>query len=92
MEEHITNGAARRLDDFTDSDGMRYKQYMFLFPGGHDSKFIRRIPVATKGMDKWAYEALLNKYETPNGARLLMEVGQVKELYNKHGSSNEQKA
>lgn len=79
MKDHIENGFARELIAHTDEDGIEYRQYEFLFPDGNSSKYIRRIPVATKEMDKYAYESLLKKYETPNGAQMLIEVNQTKE-------------
>ena len=78
MKDHIENGFARELPIFTDEDGMQYRQYEFMYPNGERSYYIRRIPIATKEMDKYGYENLLDKYETPNGARMLLEVGQVK--------------
>jgi ribosomal protein S20 len=78
MADHIENGFARELTIHTDEEGIQYRQYEFLFPSGERSFYIRRIPIAPEGMDKYGYENLLDKYETPNGARMLLEVGQTK--------------
>lgn len=66
MDQHIENGIARKISDFTDSDGQIYHQYMFCFFDGSDTNYIRRIPVGYKGQDKYVYQAILDKYETPN--------------------------
>ena len=84
MDQHIKSGYARQIENLTDEDGIEYKQYVALYPDGTDSKYIRLIPIATDKMDKWAYENLLEKYNTPNGPQALSEVGRVKKLYKKH--------
>ena len=78
MDQHIENGMARKLDDFTDEDGQKYHQYMFCDFFGCDLNYIRRIPYGTKGQDKWNYQAILDKYETPNGLQMNLEAGQMK--------------
>lgn len=57
MEHHLKSGNAILLDEtFSDSEtNIVYKQYKF------KSGTIYRIPTATKGMDKYAYEKALNK-------------------------------
>lgn len=83
MDQHIGNGAARKIEDFTDSDGRAYHQYMFSYPDGKDANYIRRIPVGRKGQDKYEYEAILKKYETPTGPQLMFEAGEVKKMRSK---------
>jgi len=78
MDQHIENGFARKMENFTDTDGQEFHQYMFTHPSGFDAKYIRRIPLGFKGQDKYAYEALLTKYETPNGLQMMLEAGQMK--------------
>lgn len=78
MDQHIENGMARKLDDFTDEDGQKYHQYMFCDFFGCDLNYIRCIPFGEKGQDKYAYEAILDKYETPNGLQMNLEAGQMK--------------
>ncbi len=85
MEQHIENGSAREINIFTEADGIKYRQYMFTYPDGSDSNYIRRIPIAND-MEKSEYESLLYKYETPTGVQMMMEAGQVKELWEKHKS------
>ena len=75
MNQHIEQEMARKIEDFTDSDGQKYHQYMFCDFFGCDVDYIRRIPFGFKGQDKWAYEALLTKYETPIGPRMMLEAG-----------------
>src|SRR3989344_151757 len=77
MDQHIENGVARKLDDFTDADGQQYHQYMFCDFFGNDLNYIRRTPFWEKGQDKWAYQATLDKYETPNGPQMMLEAGQM---------------
>lgn len=84
MDQHIENGTAKELECFTDSEGMEFRQYEFLYPDGWGAKYIRRIPVATKGMDKWGYVALIEKYQTPNGPQMMLEAGQAKQLYSEY--------
>jgi hypothetical protein len=52
MKDHIDNGFARELATHTDEEGIEYRQYEFLFPSGERSFYIRRIPIAPKGMEK----------------------------------------
>ena len=84
MDQHIDEGIARKLDDFTDVDEQKYHQYMFCDLFGCDLNYIRRIPFGTKGQDKWAYQALLDKYETPNGPKMMLEAGQMKSKKEKY--------
>jgi len=84
MKDHIDNGLALELAIHTDEEGVQYRQYEFIYPNGQRTYYIRRIPIATKGMDKYGYENLLSKYETPNGARMLLEVGQMKSEMKKY--------
>lgn len=78
MDQHIENGMAHKIHLFTDEDGQVFHQYMFHYVDGSDTNYIRRIPIAFKGQEKYTYQALLDKYETPNGVRLLLEAGQLK--------------
>lgn len=78
MDQHIENGLARKLDDFIDEDGQKYHQYMFCDFFGCDLNYIRRIPYGEKGQDKYTYQAILDKYETPNGLQMNLEAGQMK--------------
>lgn len=78
MDQHITNGMAHKIENFTDAEGQEYHQYIFHFFDGTDANYIRRIPIGDKGQDKYAYEAILTKYETPNGLQMMMEAGQLK--------------
>lgn len=78
MQDHINNGLAHRMEDFTDEDGQVYHQYMFHRANGEDAGYIRRIPVAKPGQKKYAYETLLDKYETPIGPRMMLEAGLLK--------------
>ena len=78
MGQHIDEYMARKLDDFTDDEGQQYHQYMFCDFFGCDLNYIRRIPFGKKGQDKWAYQAVLDKYETPNGPQMMLEAGQMK--------------
>lgn len=79
MERHIDQGTARKMDNFTDEDGLEYYQYMFLDPFGKDTNHIRRLPFATKGQDKYAYENLLEKNEIPtNYLRVQVEANSLR--------------
>ena len=79
MERHIDQGTARKMDNFTDEDGLEYYQYMFLDPFGKDTNHIRRLPFATKGQDKYAYENLLEKNEVPtNYLRVQVEANSLR--------------
>lgn len=91
MDNHIENGMARKLDDFTDEDGQQYHQYMFCDFFGCDMNYIRRIPFGEKGQDKYAYEALLDKYETPNGLQINIEAGQMKSRKEEYFKSEAEK-
>lgn len=85
MNQHVENGLARKLDVFTDADGQQFHQYMFCNFFGQDLNYIRRIPFGEKKQDKWAYESLLNKYETPaNFIRVMLEAGQLKSQKEEH--------
>ena len=84
MKQYVDEGYARQLDNFIDQEGMEYKQYMFVHPNGDDLNYIRRIPIATKGMEKLAYENLLDKYETPKSIRMLIEIGESKKLFERY--------
>ncbi|OHA34625.1 MAG: hypothetical protein A3A22_02100 [Candidatus Taylorbacteria bacterium RIFCSPLOWO2_01_FULL_45_34b] len=78
MDQHIDEGIARKMDDFTDADGQQFHQYMFCDLFGCDMNYIRRIPFGTKGQDKWAYQKILDTYETPNGPQMMLESGQMR--------------
>ena len=65
-------------------DGQQYHQYMFCDLFGCDLNYIRRIPFGTKGQDKWAYQALLDKHETPNDPQMMLEAGQMKSKKEKY--------
>ncbi|HRH23351.1 MAG TPA: hypothetical protein PK295_01845 [Candidatus Magasanikbacteria bacterium] len=78
MKQHIDNGFASKIEDFTDEDGQQYHQYMFQYVDGSDTNYIRRIPFGYKGQGKYEYEALLKKYETPIGVAMMLEAGQLK--------------
>jgi len=84
MNQHIENGMARKIEDFTGEDGQRYHQYAFNFFNGTDAKLIRRIPYGFPGQDKYAYEKLLDQNEVPTGPRMMLEAGQLKEEKEKH--------
>jgi hypothetical protein len=88
MERHIDQGTARKMDNFTDEDGLEYYQYMFLDPFGKDTNHIRRLPFATKGQDKYAYENLLEKNEIPtNYLRIQVETNSVRKHYDDYIAS-----
>lgn len=80
MQQHIDMGSARQLPDFTEADGQVFHQYLFLYPDGSAANYIRRIPVGFAGQDKYTYEAILKKYDTPTGPQALLEAGQVRTL------------
>lgn len=80
MDQHVENGSARKLVNHTDEDGQEWHQYMFVHFNGADSNYIRRIPVGFKGQEKYSYQAILDKYETPNGVRVMLEAGQIKKM------------
>lgn len=83
MRQHIDIGSARQLPDFTEADGQVFHQYLFSYPDGSDANYIRRIPVGFTGQDKYAYEALLKKYDTPNGPQVMLEAGDIKRIRSK---------
>lgn len=57
IANHLKSGYVKQIDDFTDEEtGIKYRQYKR--PHG----LIWRIPYATDGMDKYAYEKALNKH------------------------------
>lgn len=85
MERHIDNGTARKMDNFVDSDGQEYYQYMFIDPYGNDLNHIRRLPFATKEQERFAYESLLEKNEIPaNYMRIQIEANQLREQYDEY--------
>lgn len=91
MDQHIENGLAHKIEDFTDEDGQVFHQYLFHFVDGSDSNYIRRIPFGFKGQDKYAYEALLKKYDIPTGPQMMLEAGEYKkkrEEYLKNRADN----
>lgn len=57
IEKHLKSGYVRQIEDFTDEEtGIIYRQYK----RPHD--LIWRVPYATEGMDKYAYDKALNKH------------------------------
>lgn len=92
MERHIDQNTARKMDNFTDEDGLEYYQYMFLDPFGKDTNHIRRLPFATKGQDKYAYENLLEKNEIPtNYLRVQVEANSLRKQWDDYIKSECQK-
>lgn len=88
MERHIDQGTARKMDNFTDEDGLEYYQYMFLDPLGYDTNHIRRLPFAIKEQDKYAYENLLEKNEIPtNYLRIQVEANSLRKHYDDYLAS-----
>lgn len=82
MEKHIDQGTARKIDNFTDENGLEYHQYVFLDPFGKDTEHIRRLPFATKGQDRYGYESLLEKNEIPtNYMRVQVEANSLRKQY-----------
>lgn len=82
MERHIDQGTARKMDNFMDADGQEYYQYMFLDPYGNDLNHIRRLPFASKGQERYAYESMLEQHEIPsNYMRIQVEANQVREKW-----------
>ena len=77
MDQHIENGIARKLENFIEGE-QEFHQYMFCYFDGTDTNYIRRIPIGFKGQDKYAYEAILRKFETPNGPQIMLEAGQMR--------------
>lgn len=85
MKDFVDHLSARELPNiFTDAEDIQYRQYEFIYPDGNPTGYIRRIPIAKPDMSNIGYDNLLNKYETPNGARMLMEVGQVKNKWKEY--------
>lgn len=91
MDDHVKTGFAYEMDRFTDLEGIEYRQYEFMFPDGERMKEIRRIPIPSKGMSKSDYEAILMRYDTSNGARMLIEVGQVKAKFKEYTDPESEK-
>lgn len=88
MERHIDQGTARKMDNFTDEDGLEYHQYMFIDPFGKDTNHIRRLPFATKGQDKYGYENLLEKNEVPtNYLRVQVEANSLRKQWDDYIAS-----
>lgn len=88
MERHLDLGTARKMDNFTDEDGLEYHQYMFLDPFGKDLNHIRRLPFATKGQDKYSYENLLEKNEIPtNYLRVQLEATSLRKQWDDYIAS-----
>ena len=82
MERHIDQGTARKMDNFIDENGLEYYQYMFLDPMGNDTNHVRRLPFATEGQDRYAYENLLEKNEIPtNYLRVQVESNSLRKQY-----------
>lgn len=56
IQKHLKSGYIKQIEDFTDEEtGIKYRQYRR--PHG----LLWRIPYATEGMDKYAYDKALNK-------------------------------
>lgn len=91
MSQHIDNGIARKLENFTDEDGQEFHQYMFVSFFGQDLNYIRRIPVGFKGQEKYSYQAILDKYETPNGPQMMLEAGQMRSKLEEYRGDNASK-
>lgn len=92
MDQHVSNGLARKLDVFTDEDGQQYHQYMFCNFFGQDINYIRRIPFGEKKQDKYAYSATLERYETPaNFMRVTLEANELKKQKDEHFNSEAEK-
>jgi len=82
MQRHIEQGTARKMENYIDEFGNEYHQYMFLDPRGKDANHIRRLPFATQGQDRYAYEALLDKNEIPtNYLRVQVEANTLRKQY-----------
>ncbi|MFH1194008.1 MAG: hypothetical protein V1661_03365 [bacterium] len=92
MDQHIENGLAHQLADFTDTDGQIFHQYMFHYVDGSNANYIRRVPVGGKGQNKYAYEALLEKYKTPNGPQMMLEAGQFKTKRDEYAQRKSERA
>lgn len=81
MERHLDNGTVRKMDDFTDTDGKKFHQYMFLNLLGHDLNYVRRLPYAKENQERYGYEAMLEKNEIPtNFIRLQLEANEMRDL------------
>jgi hypothetical protein len=91
MERHIEFGNVRQLDNFTDLEGKKYYQYMFLDPYGQDMNYIRRLPFADKDQSKISYENLLESFGIPtNFLRIQVEANSMKEEWAKYLSKKEE--
>jgi hypothetical protein len=77
MDQHIENGIARKMENFWEGE-QEFHQYMWVFFDGTDTNYIRRIPVGFKKQDKYAYLAILDKFETPTGIQIMLEAGQMR--------------
>lgn len=79
MERHIDYGLARKIENCTDEDGQEYHQYVYIDPFGNDMEYVRKLPLASKDQERYAYEALLEKNEIPkNYMRVQLEADQFK--------------
>ena len=81
MNQHIDNGMARKIENFTDEDGQIFHQYMFTDFYGRDINYIRRIPFGEKGQNKYAYETLKQEYPEFEGINGNMHLGRLKEAF-----------
>jgi hypothetical protein len=77
MDQHIENGMAYKMENFFEGD-QEFHQYMFCYFDGQPMNYIRRVPVGFKKQDKYAYEELLSKFETPKGIPMMLEAGQMR--------------
>jgi len=85
MERHIEQGTARKMKMFTDTDGMKHHQYMFLDPYGNDINYVRRLPCASKDQDRYGYEHQLEKLGIPtNYLRIQVEANSLRQQWNNH--------
>lgn len=90
MERHLEFGNVRQMENFTDLDGKKYYQYMFLDPYGQDMNYIRRLPFAHKDQSRISYENLLESLGIPtNFLRLQLEANSVKDEWEKHLKAKE---
>ena len=89
MEKHIDQATARKMDNFTDADGLEYHQYMFLDSLGGDTNHIRRLPFATKDQNRYSYENLLEKNEIPtNYLRVQVEANSLRKQWDDYLASD----
>ncbi|MCL5125302.1 MAG: hypothetical protein M1511_12545 [Deltaproteobacteria bacterium] len=57
ISDHLKSGNVVQIEDYTDEEtGIKYRQYR------RRNNLIWRIPYATDGMDKYAYDKALNKH------------------------------